>query len=673
MEFIELIIIIAVLITFSNILTKMMPTVPIFFAQIFLGILLGLSKYGSEIEFKPEMFLVLIIAPLLFREGKNADTRSIVENLGPVLFLAFAGVLLTMTAVGFTLYAFIPNIPLAACLAFGAALGPTDAVAVGSLAKRLKMPEKVLHILEGEGLLNDASGVTAFQFAVSTLVTGVFSLFDASVSLLFSSIGGALVGIFVIWVKNRVIHFLERTDSQDVISYLLIELLLPFVAYVLSELLGFSGIIAAVIAGVLQSKRQYRVTVFDAELANISANIWSTIGFTLNALVFLFLGIELSEVFRPVWSDRTYSNVELIAMVLLIVLVIFLVRFLYVGLFHFFKERKQTKRTGLHELLLLTFGGVKGTISLATVFILPVSIHGVAFEQRALLLFLTACVIFISLLVGMFALPLLSEGEYEKPVDRAELQILQSIIRYLQMKRARKELSAMHVMAIETVIEQYRQRSFEIMTEAMTETEQAKVQELQGWFLTTEQAGLDDLYQKKKISEKSYRIYNRLLEYYELVGKQRFLSLSSFWLLAGRRILRNIVHPKRYMIRKKRAKRHDFSNVDVDELKSIFVNNTILIRKQLKKQEGNLDPQILSYLDNRRSLILKQLYERDVIEPELVENSHYYKQELVNAYTFERRQIDAFEREEKINPLTANSYRQKVNLLESFALQKQGR
>lgn len=604
---------------------------------------------------------------------KSSDTRSIVQNFGPVLFLAFAGVLLTMSAVGFTLYAFFPSVPLAACLAFGAALGPTDAVAVGSLAGRLKMPEKVLHILEGEGLLNDASGVTAFQFAVSTLLTGAFSLLDASVTLLFSSMGGALVGIAVIWAKNRVIHFLERTASQDVISYLLIELLLPFVAYVLSELLGFSGIIAAVIAGVLQSKRQYRVTVFDAELANISANIWSTVGFTLNALVFLFLGIELSEVFRPVWSDRTYSNLQLVGMVLLIVAVIFFVRFLYIGLYYLVKERKHREKSPLRDLLLLTFGGVKGTISLATVFILPVSIHGIAFEQRALLLFLTACVIFISLLIGMVALPFFSEGEYEKPVDRGELEILQSVIRYLQIERSHKELSAMHIMAIETVIEQYRQRTFELMTEAMTESEQIKVQEVQGWFLAIEQGGLDDLYQKKKISEKSYRIYNRLLEYHELVGKRQFLSFSGFWLLTGRRIIRNIAHPKRYMIRKRRAKNRDYFNVDIEELKSIFVNNTILIRKRLKKEENDLDPQILSYLDNRRSLILKQLYKRDIIEPKAVENSNYYKEELINAYTFERQQIDTFEREEKINPLSANNYRQKVNLLESFTLQKQGK
>lgn len=669
MELIELIIIIAGLITFSNILAKMMPTVPIFFAQIFLGILLGFSKFANEINFKPEMFLILIIAPLLFREGKNSDTQDIVENLGPILFLAFAGVLLTMMAVGFTLYAFLPTIPLAACLAFGAALGPTDAVAVGSLARRLKLPENVLHVLEGESLFNDASGVTAFQFAVAALTTGTFSLLHASLSLVLATIGGILVGLVLIWIKNRLIHFLERTASQDVIGYLLIELLLPFIAYLVAELLGFSGIIAAVSAGILQSKRRYRITVFDAQLANLSSGIWETVGFTLNALVFLFLGIELSEVFRPVWSDRSYSNLKLVTMVAALVIVVFLMRFLYVGLYSLVKKRNFK----LKDCLLLTFGGVKGTISLATVFILPITVHGMAFSQRALLLFLTASVIFISLLIGMIALPLFAEGEYEKPIDRHEWAILQSVIRYLQAKKARKGLSQIHLLALETVAEQYRQRTFELMTESMTETEQIKVQEIQGWFLTIEQEEIDKMIQKKEISMKSYRIYNRLLEYHEIVGKQQFLSFSGFWLLAGRRFLRNIRHPKRYWLRKKRRNNWDYSNVDLDELKGIFVNNTIRIRKQLKKQESELAPEILSYLDNRRSLILKQLYDRDVIDPETIESSRYYKEELISAYTLERHQIDRFEKKKRITPLAANHYRQKVNLLESFALQKRGK
>ncbi len=135
MEFIELVIIIAILVTLSNVASKILPSVPIFFIQIILGILLGLTEMGQEIAFEPEMFLVMIIGPLLFREGERADVPEILKNSKIVLFLAFGGVLMTLFAVGGTLHWLMPTIPLAACFAFGAALGPTDAVAVSSLAK----------------------------------------------------------------------------------------------------------------------------------------------------------------------------------------------------------------------------------------------------------------------------------------------------------------------------------------------------------------------------------------------------------------------------------------------------------------------------------------------------------------------------------------------------------
>lgn len=669
MELINLIVIIAVLVTFSIILTKILPTLPIFFAQIFLGILLGLSKYGQEINFEPELFLVMIIAPLLFREGKESDTDDIVKYLTPILFLASIGVLLTMLTVGFTLYAFLPTIPLAACLAFGAALGPTDAVAVGSLARRLKLPKNVLHILEGEGLFNDASGITAFQFAVLTLITGTFSLLDASVSLVASGLGGVLVGFVIIWIKNQLIRFLERTTSQDLISYLFIELLLPFIAYLVAEYFHSSGIIATVVAGVLQSKRRYRVTVFDAELANISGNIWQAVGSTLNALVFLFLGIELSQVFRPIWSDKSYANIQLTGMVLLIVFVLFLTRFVYINLFYWLSDYKKGTHTTLRDKALLTFGGVKGTISLATVFILPISIHSVAFEQRALLLFLTACVIFISLLIGMIILPLLAEGEYQRPVDATEIELLQSILLKLQEQREQMEVPRLQLLSIETVISQYRQRIYEITTAAMTESNQIKVQKLQGVILNIEQDGLDELYQRKEISEKSYKVYNRLLEYYELVGTQQFLSLTSFWLLLGRRVWRNIRHPKRYWLRTRRNDNLTLSKSDIEELHTIYIQNTITIRKNFDGKFDEFDHHILSYWDSRRSLILRRFY--DVIDPEMIENSWYYKETLIKAYTFERDQIATYEQEEKISHLTANHYRHNVNLLESYTLQKQ--
>ncbi len=288
MEFIELVIIIAILVTLSNVASKILPSVPIFFIQIILGILLGLTEMGQEIAFEPEMFLVMIIGPLLFREGERADVPEILKNSKIVLFLAFGGVLMTLFAVGGTLHWLMPTIPLAACFAFGAALGPTDAVAVSSLAKRLKISKNIMHILEGEGLLNDASGVTALQFAIVALTTGSFSAANAGFQLLFSSIGGGLVGYLIVWLKRRILRFIEKISAQDVTVYLLIELLLPFAAYLLAEMIGVSGIIAAVVAGVAQAQRKRRISLFDAELANISESTWSTIVFTLNALVFLF-------------------------------------------------------------------------------------------------------------------------------------------------------------------------------------------------------------------------------------------------------------------------------------------------------------------------------------------------------------------------------------------------
>ena len=150
MEFIELIIIIAILVTFSNIVSKILPSVPIFFIQIILGILLGLTEMGQEIAFEPEMFLVMIIGPLLFREGERADVPEILKNSKIVLFLAFGGVLLTLFAVGTTLHWLMPSIPLAACYAFWRCLRTNRCGSRLIFSETLKISKNIMHILEGE-------------------------------------------------------------------------------------------------------------------------------------------------------------------------------------------------------------------------------------------------------------------------------------------------------------------------------------------------------------------------------------------------------------------------------------------------------------------------------------------------------------------------------------------
>ncbi|KAF1304800.1 cation:proton antiporter [Enterococcus sp. JM9B] len=668
MAFIELVILIAGAITFSNIFNKIVPAIPIFFLQIFLGILLGLTSYGQSINFEPEIFLVMIIAPLLFREGEHADIPMILKNFGVVLALAFGGVLLTLLGVGLLLHQLLPFIPLAACFAFGAALGPTDAVAVGSLTKRLKISEKAVRILEGEGLLNDASGVTAFQFAVAALVSGTFSWSSAGFQLFMASVGGGLMGFLVVWVKRKIIQLIEQASAQDVTAYLLIELLLPFSAYLVAESFHVSGIIAAVVAGVAQAHgRRNPVTLFTAELANVSEATWSMIGFTLNGLVFIFLGIEVSQVFSPIWENTDYSNWYLLGIILLIALSLFLIRWVFITAIYLIKEGWHKMKESFSEILLLTFGGVKGTVSLATIFILPVVIHEETFENRALLLFLTAGVILVTLVVALMVLPLLSDGEAELPLDRNQVLILKEVTKQLRKDREIETLSESENVALQSVIDAYEGRIWETYEEALTESEQQEVQEIQGLILSIERTGLDENFRKGKISRDSYRIYSRFITNFQKSATRQFFSFLGFWFLVVWRIIRVITHPRLFLQRRHSGKK-ELKKRDISELQRVFEENTQEIQRSLEHLRDIYDEQLIEGFLHRRQSIIERLQRSDFFFKMMLEGDPAFTKEILRGYYLERKVIDEFEEAEKITTFSANDYRKQVNLLESYAI-----
>ncbi|TKK63564.1 sodium:proton antiporter, partial [Enterococcus faecalis] len=540
MEFTFLIIVFALSITFSNIFNRIVPVIPLPIVQIIVGVLIGLTKMGQEIEFEPEVFLVMIIAPLLFREGELINLKAMMKNFGMILFLAFFGVLITLVGVGWTLHMILPTLPLAACFAFGAALGPTDAVAVGSLSGRIDIPERSMNILSGEGLINDASGVTAFQFALAALLTGSFSPVEAAGTLVISSIGGAVVGIVLVLLKQQIVHLLETAVAKDVTGYLLIELLLPFIAYLISELIGVSGIIAAVIAGIMQASSLKKVSLFEAELSNVGESIWSMIEFTLNALVFLFLGIELSQVFSPIWIDQQYSNWFLLMVVLIISAVVFLIRFLAIFSVYTLQHGLKKVKNAMNEMLILTFGGVKGTVSLATIFILPTAINGEHFKERPLLLFITACVILVTLIGGILVLPFLTDSETEvENEESVEIDLLRDVIDVLKQQNEENPRGEMNA-----VIENYQDRLKELYTEQLSAERKQEVQELRTLIVSIERDGLEESLKQGEISVRSYRMYQRLITRMQRSIAKQLLSIVGFWLLFARQIISILLHPK---------------------------------------------------------------------------------------------------------------------------------
>ncbi|MDN6013575.1 MAG: cation:proton antiporter, partial [Lactococcus sp.] len=181
----------------SNVINKVFPKLPLPLIQVIFGLILGTLGAGNVLRLNSELFLAFIIGPLLFREGEEADVKGILKHSGTVSLLVFPVVFITTLIIGVISHNFYTSIPLAACFALGASLGPTDAVAVSSLSERFDFPKRITAILKGEGLFNDASGIIAFQFAILALTTGEFSLEKAVSSLLISAVGGALIGFVV--------------------------------------------------------------------------------------------------------------------------------------------------------------------------------------------------------------------------------------------------------------------------------------------------------------------------------------------------------------------------------------------------------------------------------------------------------------------------------------------
>lgn len=220
----------------SNILSKLFPKIPLQMMQILLGVAITFLTQEYTFTMDPELFLSLVIAPLLFREGEESDITNVLRHWKMVLYLILPVILVTTLSIGLVANFLLPvSVPLSAWFAVGAALGPTDAVAFGSLSRRFEFPKYIQNILNGEGLLNDASGIVAFQVAIVALTTGKFSAVSASIELIWALIGGFLVGFLLSSIGRGVVVLLENTGLSDISNSILMELTLPLLSYFVAE------------------------------------------------------------------------------------------------------------------------------------------------------------------------------------------------------------------------------------------------------------------------------------------------------------------------------------------------------------------------------------------------------------------------------------------------------
>ena len=417
------VIIMLFMIVLSNILDSAFPSFPLPLIQIVLGVIVTLTPLDIRLELEPEIFMGVLIAPLLYREAEDADLASLWRVRREVIFMVFGLVFVTVFVIGFSVNYFVASIPLAACFCLGGILGPTDPIAVKSVSARIEIDNHIMSILRGEFLINDSSGVIAFNFAALALVTGSFSFGQAAVTFVVVCLGGFLVGILVGIIKNGIVRALRRARIHHAAAFVIIELLVPFICFFIAEGMGFNGIIAAVTAGVRQGLLIRRVDIFEARFTVVKNSFWDMISLVFNSFIFILIGLELPIIIPEIIENPDYTLSFAMLIGLLATVVMFVIR--YVGVWlagrglpgKNIKERVQSR-------FVLTLSGVKGTVSLATAFALPTVIAGgIVFTERPLLLFITACVIVYSLIVAIVLLPIIAKPK-EHAVQREGLAIV---------------------------------------------------------------------------------------------------------------------------------------------------------------------------------------------------------------------------------------------------------
>lgn len=420
MASIDVVLILLLAVVLSGFVAKVLPlAVPLPLVQIAIGVLIAaVARLGVRLD--PQVFFLLFLPPLLFYEGWRVPKEGLLRDKGTILALALGLVVFTVVGVGFFVHWLIPAMPLPVAFALAAIVSPTDPVAVSAIAARTPVPRRLMRILAGESLLNDASGLVCMRFAVAAALTGSFVLAEAVGSFLWEAAGGIAIGVAVTLSVAAAKDWVSRRYGEDTGLQILISLLIPFGAYLLAEAGDCSGVLAAVAAGVAMSRVEQRDVVLAVTRVRRTA-VWDTVQFGASGIIFILLGEQLPEIAAGAATVvREAGHLEYAWLALYVVAItaaVALLRALWVWTsfrFMFPRSAAAGERPFVPDWRLvaaMTLAGARGTLTLAGVLTLPLALaDGSPFPARDLAIFLAAGVIVASLLAACLLLPFVLRG-----------------------------------------------------------------------------------------------------------------------------------------------------------------------------------------------------------------------------------------------------------------------
>ncbi|RDG13850.1 cation:proton antiporter [Lactiplantibacillus paraplantarum] len=411
MPIIELVILLACLVLLSNVLSHYLVAIPVSLIQVGLGLVVALLL-NVQVKLQTDWFMLVFIAPMLYNDGREFPKQELWELRGAIFANAIVLVFITTILGGFLIHVLIPTIPLAVGIALAAILSPTDPIAVQSISEGVKLPKEILHLVSGESLINDASGLIGFKYALAAAVTGTFVLGQAIGDFFYISLVGLAVGLALITIIQLVRDILRREGINDIVFNVVLQILTPFAIYFIAEeWFHASGVVAVVAAGVLSHLQNSHESEDAPELRLVTERVWNVVVYLLNGIVFLILGIELPVATQATIKGAHTNTFHAVFDVLIVWGILLLIRVAWTYaymLFNWLRHHKKVKPS-LRIAALSGLSGVRGAITMAGVFTIPTVIAtGEAFPERSLVLFIAAGVIIVSLIAAAAILPLMA-------------------------------------------------------------------------------------------------------------------------------------------------------------------------------------------------------------------------------------------------------------------------
>lgn len=427
----------AVLISLSALIERIKVPQPILL--VVAGLLIGFIPALPNLALDPEIIFLIFLPPLLFDAASQTSWHDFKADIRPISALAISLVFFTTFAVAATAHYLIPHFGWPLAFLLGAIISPTDAVAATGIIRGLSLNRRVMTIIEGESLVNDASALIAYRHALTAVLTGNFIFWEAGLQFLIVACGGIIVGIVV----GYVLVYIHKKITNNALVETGMSLLTPYLAYIAAEELHLSGILSVVTAGLIISWRSPEIFSYQTRMR--TRVIWDTIVFMLNGFVFILIGLQLPGILAQV---ENYSTRELIGygMVISVVTIVVRVIWVFAGAystrFNFFNRKNKEEEPEIipwKNILIIAWTGTRGVLSLATALALPLVLHtGKSFPQRHMILFLAFVVIFVTLVVQGLSLPWLIRVLDIKPdiaEDREqkelELRIVQNTMHYI--------------------------------------------------------------------------------------------------------------------------------------------------------------------------------------------------------------------------------------------------